>query len=121
MSNYGGDKRGSHLPSWGRAIALVVGAAMVLAVLYYKAHPQLLQKQIGTLGIALVGAAAGGYLIFSAITGVRSGVSAANFIGGQYQRAANAPRFWFVVIFDFAFGVFMLVAGLRLLFGLFNS
>jgi len=121
MSNGGSDKRGSHLPFGGRAIALVVAAAMVLALLYYKAHPQLLQKQIGTLGIALVGAAVGGYLIFSAITGVRSGVSAANFIGGRYNRAANAPMFWFVVAFDFAFGGFMLLAGLGLLLGLFSA
>ncbi|MGN6190793.1 MAG: hypothetical protein ACTHM4_01455, partial [Rhodanobacteraceae bacterium] len=103
------------------AAALVAGAVGLVAVLYYEAHPQLLHEQLGTLGVGLLGIVVGGYLVFSAITSVRGGISHANFIGGEYKRSVNAPMFWFVVVFDFAFGGFMLVAGLGLLLGLFHA
>lgn len=119
--SYDGSKNGQRLPSWGRAAAVVAGVAALAAVLYYKAHPQLLHRQLGKLGAPLLGIGVGGYLVFSAITGVRTGIAPANFVSGEYERSVNAPMFWFVVAFDFAFGGFMLVAGLGLLFGLFRA
>lgn len=104
--------------AWSRIVALLVLVALVLAELYYKSHPHLLKQQLGTLGVESLAIGMGCYLLLQAAMGVRNGSIAGTYTPSHYKRSENPPMFWFLVVSDGAFGIFGLVAGFGLLFGL---
>lgn len=116
-----GDKPTLQLHGWKRVAALVGLAALVAFAVYYRSHPQLLQHQFGTLGIELFGFGLGGYFVFTAITGLRSGLISGTYTPAIYKRSENAPMFWFLVVGDFAFGGFFVIAAAGLLLGVFSA
>ena len=121
MNDYGDNNNGSRLPLWGRIVALVVGAVVVVGGFYYKAHPQLLQRQLGSFGAELLGIGAGVYLAFEAITGIRYGTISGTYTTEQFKRSENPQMFWFIVSFNLVLGALALLVGIGLIFGVVSA
>ena len=119
MVNDVGSKSDKLFRTWVlRVIALIALIALVFVERQYKSHPQLLEHQLGNTGFALLMFGMGCFMLWQAVTGVRNGSISGNYTSTEYKRSENSFMFWFFVAFDGAGGVFLLVGGVGLMFGL---
>jgi len=91
--------------------------AFVVALYYYKAHPGLLEKKLGSLGMALIFIGTGVYFCIKAALGVRNGTIRGDHVSMNFKRS-DGGMFWFVVVCDSIGGVFMPYGGFGHFFGL---
>jgi hypothetical protein len=90
--------------------------AFVVALYYYKAHPQLVEQKLGSLGMALLFIGVGTYLVIKAALGVRNGTIRGDHVSVDFKRS-DGGMFWFVVVFDSVGGAFLLCVGFGGFFG----
>jgi ribose 5-phosphate isomerase RpiB len=103
---------------WAARFAAVAAVfSLVFAERYYNSHPQLLEHQLGSAGMAILELGMGCLLLWQAVAGVRNGTISGNYTSKQYERSDDPGMFWFIVAFDGAGGAFLLV-GAWLTFGL---
>ncbi|WP_233840434.1 hypothetical protein [Dyella sp. 2HG41-7] len=90
----------SPIRTWVINIALIAG---FIAICYDKAHPHFFERLLGKSGIDMLGIGFCGYLVFTAISGVRNGAISGTTVT-QWKRSENAPVFWMCVAFNGGMG-----------------
>jgi hypothetical protein len=89
----------------------------VVALYYYKAHPQFVEQKLGSLAMALLFIGVGVYLAIKAALGVRNGTIRGDHVSMNFKRS-DGGMFWVVVVFDSIGGALLLYGGFGHFFGL---